>query len=260
MLAHSDSGTGTPLVLLHAFPFDRRMWEPQAAITNVRLVVPDLPGFGQSPVADSTVDTMADAVAETLNGLRIDSCILGGCSMGGYVALAFARLHAHRLKGLILIDTKAEPDDEAGKANRQKMIDAASTLSASAVIDGMIPKALSEATRTNRPEVVEMVRRFGAAQTVAGIISAQRMMRDRPDARPALAAIRVPMLVVVGEHDAITPPAGARAMAGAIQDAKLVELPDAGHLPNLETPDAFNAAVVDWLVSAVQLQAPNSGP
>ncbi len=260
MLAQSDIGSGSPLVLLHAFPFDRRMWEPQASLTNVRLVCPDLPGFGQSPVAHSTVDSMADDIAATLDGLKIESCVLGGCSLGGYVALAFARRHAHRLKGLILIDTKAEPDDEAGKANRQKMIDAASTLSASAVIDGMIPKALCEATRTNRLEVVEAVRRLGAAQSVAGIVAAQQMMRDRPDARPALGAIRVPALVIVGEHDAITPPTGARAMTAAIPGARFVELPDAGHLPNLETPDAFNAVVAAWLASVVQLQAPNSGP
>lgn len=247
MLAHSDIGSGTPVVLLHAFPFDRRMWEPQAAITNVRLVVPDLPGFGQSPVADSTVDTMADAVAQMLDGLKTDSCILGGCSMGGYVALAFARRHAQRLKGLILIDTKAEPDDETGKANRQKLIDAAESLTSAGVIDGMIPKALCEATRTNHLEVVEKVRRLGAAQSVAGIVAAQRMMRDRPDSRPALGAIRVPALVIVGEHDAITPPAGARAMAAAIPGARFVELKDAGHLPNLETPLAFNAAVGEWI-------------
>jgi 3-oxoadipate enol-lactonase len=260
MLARSDAGTGTPLVLLHAFPFDRRMWEPQAALENVRLLCPDLPGFGESPVADSNVDTMADALADWLDTISIDSCVLGGCSMGGYVALAFARKFPDRLRGLLLIDTKAEPDDEAGKANRQKMIDAAPTLTAANVIEGLIPKALNESTRTNRPEVVARVRRIGAAQSVAGIVSAQKMMRDRPDSRPSLAAIRVPTLVIVGEQDTITPPAGAKAMAAAIPGASYVELPDAGHLPNIETPIAFHSAVSDWLSRSVQLQAPNSGP
>ncbi len=255
MLAVADSGAGLPLVLLHAFPFDRRMWEPQTSVANVRLVRPDLPGFGDTPPVESTVDSMADAVAGTLDELKIDSCVLGGCSMGGYVALAFARRHSHRLIGLILIDTKAEPDDDAGKANRQKMIDATGTLTAAAVIDGMIPKALGDATRSTRPEVVAAVRRLGTAQSAAGIVAAQRMMRDRPDSRPLLGAIRVPTLVIVGEHDAITPPAGARAMAAAIPGATFVELPDAGHLPNLETPAAFNAAVGDWLARE-QFHAP----
>jgi 3-oxoadipate enol-lactonase len=247
MLAVSDSGTGPPLVLLHAFPFDRRMWEPQAALPDVRLVCPDLPGFGASPVAASTVDTMADAVAATLDGLQLKTCVLGGCSMGGYVALAFARRHAHRLKGLLLIDTKAEPDDETGKANRQKMIDAADTLTSTGVVDGMIPKALCETTRTRRPDVVESVRRLGAGQSVAGIVAAQAMMRDRPDSRPSLGSIRVPTLVLVGEDDAITPPTNAKAMADAIPDSQLAVLPDAGHLPNWEVPDAFNARLASWL-------------
>lgn len=247
MLAFTDTGSGLPLVLLHAFPFDRRMWKAQESLPNVRLVCPDLPGFGESPVVESTVDSMADAVAELLQALFIESCVLGGCSMGGYVALAFARRHANRLKGLALVDTKAEPDDDAGKANRQNMIDSAATLAPTAVIDGMIPKALCDSTRTQRPEVVETVRRLGTAQSVAGIVAAQRMMRDRPDSRPSLGAIGVPTLVIVGEHDAITPVANAKSMADVIPGARLAILPDAGHLPNLETPIAFNETLSIWL-------------
>lgn len=247
-LAFSESGSGLPVVLLHAFPFDRTMWMPQAAIVDVRLLLPDLPGFGGSPVADSTVDSIADAIAEWLDEIKIvDQIVLGGLSMGGYVALAFARKYPARLRGLLLADTKAEPDDDAGKANRNKMIDGAATLTAASVIDGMIPKALSEVTRETRPEVVAEVRRIGASQSVAGIVAAQKMMRDRPDARPSLAAIRVPTLIVVGEHDAITPPAAARAMAAAIPGSRLAILPTAGHLANLEVPEEFNATVGDWL-------------
>lgn len=247
-LSFSESGSGIPVVLLHAFPFDRTMWMPQAANVDVRLLLPDLPGFGGSPVADSTVDTMADAIAGWLDEIKLaDQIVLGGLSMGGYVALAFARKYPARLRGLLLADTKAEPDDEAGKANRNKMIDAASTLTAASVIDGMIPKALSEVTRTTRPDVVAEVRRIGAAQPVAGIVAAQKMMRDRPDARPSLAAIRVPTLIVVGEHDAITPPAASQAMAAAIPGSRLAILPTAGHLSNLEVPEEFNATVGDWL-------------
>lgn len=247
-LAFSESGSGLPVVLLHAFPFDRTMWMPQAALENVRLLLPDLPGFGGSPVAESTVDSMADAIAGWLDEIKLaDQIVLGGCSMGGYVALAFARQYPARLRGLMLIDTKAEPDDEAGKANRNKMIDGAATLTAASVIEGMIPKALSEQTRSTRPDVVAEVRRIGSSQSVAGIVAAQKMMRDRPDARPPLAAIRVPTLIVVGEHDAITPPAAAKAMAEAIPGSRLAILPTAGHLPNLEVPEAFNATVGAWL-------------
>lgn len=251
MLASTQTGDGIPLVLLHAFPFSRQMWRPQHEIPNVRLITPDLPGFGESPVVESTVDSMADAVAELLDGLQISTCLLGGCSMGGYVALAFARRHLARLQGLILIDTKAEPDDATAKANRTAMINSAATLTAESVIDGMIPKALCEETRSTRPDVVAEVRRIGAAQSVAGIVAAQTMMRDRPDSRPLLATLQLPTLVVVGEHDSITPPTIMQGMADSIRGSRFVRIPSAGHLPNLESPGKFNAAVREWIKARV---------
>ncbi len=251
MLSHSDTGTGTPLVLLHAFPFDKSMWEPQKAIPGLRLICPDLPGFGDSPVEDSTVDSMADAVAKTLDELGIERTVLGGCSMGGYVALAFARRHQQRLRGLILIDTRAEADDEAAVAKRNAMIDSADSLTAEAVIEGMIPKALCEPTIQAKPDVVETVRRIGARQSVEGIIAAAKLMRDRPESKSFLGQIHVPTLVIVGEHDTITPLATAQTLSGGITGATLAMLPKAGHLPNLETPDAFNSKIDNWLKRAL---------
>ncbi|QEL14442.1 alpha/beta fold hydrolase [Limnoglobus roseus] len=249
-LSHTSTGEGMPVVLLHAFPFSSEMWRPQMTLTNAfRLITPDLPGFGQSPLRDDlTTETMADAVAELLGELKLtEPIVLGGCSMGGYVALAFARKYPQRLRGLLLNDTKADPDDDAAKAGRNKMIDAAATLTAATVIDGLLPKQLSDTTRQNRPAVVDEARRIGATQPIAGIVAAQKAMRDRPDSRPVLGQIRVPTLIVVGEHDPITPPALAKGMAAAIAGSQLEVIPTAAHLPNLETASEFNAIVRSWL-------------
>jgi 3-oxoadipate enol-lactonase len=235
-------GSGVPLVLLHAFPLSRLMWEPQRVLADsCEWIVPDLPGFGESALdATVSIEGMADAVAK----LPVDqSMILGGCSMGGYVALAFARKYPDRLRGLVLIDTKPEPDDETARAKRNQMIDSADSLTAFAVIEGMIPKALGPTTRKSRPETVEQFRKLGSSQPVAGIIAAQRAMRDRADSQPFLAEIRVPTLVIVGEEDEIAPPEGAKRMADRIPGSELCIIPNSGHLPNWEEPVRFNAVL-----------------
>ena len=248
ILEVDDIGSGVPVVLLHAFPLSREMWQPQRGLLAdaCRLITPDLPGFGGSPSLGDTpgVDGMADAVAETLDSLGVTGpVVLGGLSMGGYVAFAFARKYPDRLAGLILADTRAEPDDDAAKANRDKMIGLAATSPAATIIEQMLPKLLSPSTHARRPDLVEQVRRLGAAQRPAGIVAALRVLRDRPDSRPLLGAIRVPTLVLVGSEDVLTPPSMAEGILKGIAGAKLVILEEAGHLSNLEQPVAFSDAV-----------------
>ena len=243
-----DIGTGLPVVLLHAFPLSRVMWRPQreTLIDMCRLITPDLPGFGESlPLTGTpTVDGMADSVAEMIDALGIAGpVVLGGLSMGGYVAFAFARKYPDRLAGLILADTRAEPDDDTAKANRDKMIALAQTSPASVIVEQMLPKLLGTTTHARRPELVEEVRRIGSAQRPVGIVGSLHMLRDRPDSRPTLGQIRVPTLIVVGREDVLTPPKLAESMAAGIAGAKLVVLDEAGHLSNMEQPAAFTDAV-----------------
>ena len=146
------------------------------------------------------------------------------------------------MRALILADTKAEPDDDAGKANRDKLIAFAKEHTAAEVADLQIPKVLGPTTLKERPAVVAEVRRIMSAQTPEGIIAALQALRDRPDAGPGLAAIKVPTLVIVGSKDAVTPPSEAESLAKRIAGAKLETIAEAGHLANLERPDAFT----DW--------------
>jgi pimeloyl-ACP methyl ester carboxylesterase len=250
-LAYDLDGQGTPLVLLHAFPYDRRMWQPQRAeLAQIcRMLTPDLPGFGRSPdVPGVTIDGMADAVLRCLDGAGIHRpTIVGGLSMGGYVALAFARKYPDRLRGLILADTRAEPDDDAGKANRDRAITAVKTDGAEAFAEAQLPKQLGPDTLKSRPDVVELARAIATTQRTEGIVAALAALRDRPDARPGLTLVHVPTLILVGEDDAITPPAMAETLNTGIKGSKLVRIPGAGHLSNLENAAAYTVAVREFL-------------
>jgi 3-oxoadipate enol-lactonase len=250
-LAYSDTGTGLPVVLLHAFPFDRELWEPQRpalAGAGYRVILPDLPGFGQSPPGPEplTVDGLADAVADLLTRLGVERAVVGGLSMGGYVALAVARRHPGRLAGLILADTKADPDDEVARRNRDQAIASVRAHGVAPFVQALLPKLLGPQALAD-PAVVEAVRGIATRQSAPALTATLAALRDRPDATPGLAAVSVPTLVVVGEDDAVTPPSAAEKLAAAIPGAELVRLPGAGHLANREAPEAFTTAVLAFL-------------
>jgi 3-oxoadipate enol-lactonase len=251
-VAYEDVGTGLPVVLLHAFPFDREMWTPQLgplAAAGFRVLAPDFAEFGRSTPGSGafTIDDAADVVADFLEALKIERAVVGGLSMGGYVAMAFARRHPERLAGLILADTKAAPDDATAREGRDKAISSVRANGPSAFGESMLPKLLSEHTRAANPEAVALARTVATRQTEAALTAALYALRDRPDAAPGLEAVKVPTLVIVGEHDAVTPPLTAARIAGMVRASELHHIPNAGHMSNLENPAAFNKAVLAFL-------------
>jgi 3-oxoadipate enol-lactonase len=250
-IAFDDQGTGPVVVLLHAFPVDSTMWRDQIGMLadRFRVIAPDLPGFGGSAVsAGLTVDSVADVVAELLDHLGVNErVVVGGLSMGGYATLAFARLYPQRVRALILADTRAEPDDVDGRANRDKMIQLALNQGPAAVVDQMLPKLLMSVETGKNPEVVRWVRETGLRQQPEGIVAGLKALRDRADARPGLSHISFPTLVIVGDHDVVTPPEKSAELASTIPNARLVTIPAAGHFSNLENPVAFTDAVREFL-------------
>lgn len=250
---YDDAGSGEPLVLLHAFPLSRAMWQRQreALQNEFRVITPDLRGFGGTGAFGQTpsLEQMADDVAQFLDTFGLKQVVLGGLSMGGYVALAFARKYPDRLRGLILADTRAEADSDEGKANRDKMIEFARTHTSAEVFEQLLPKSLTEKTRRENAELVAEVRRIAGSQSISAVFAALQAMRDRPDSSDVLPSIRVPVLVIVGSEDGITPPAVAQAMVGRLPKAELATVTGAGHLSNLEQPEAFNTAVRGYLRS-----------
>ncbi len=244
-----EAGRGEPaVVLLHAFPLHAGMWEPQleGLSDRYRVVAPDLLGFGASDAPDDpnaySVDRWADAVAGLLDHLGLDRVVLGGLSMGGYVAFAFWRRHRHRLAGLVLADTRpgfdtAEVADRRSAQARQVADEGTTTL-----IETLLGGLLGDHTRAHRPMVVDAARRL-MDNPPAGFIGALEAMKRRADSTPDLASIDVPTLVVVGDDDAASPPEVARHMADAIPQATLAVIPGAGHLSSFEEPEAFTREV-----------------
>jgi pimeloyl-ACP methyl ester carboxylesterase len=253
-LAYDDVGRGPPVVLIHAFPLCREMWAGQRAALAAthRVLTPDVFGFGQSelPAGGWTVDGLADALAGWLAGIGVTGPVaFGGLSMGGYVALAFARRHPGRVKGLILADTRAEADSAEAKAGRDASIEFVRRSGVAAQVEKMLPNLLGPFTQGHLPHVADEVRRIGAAQSVDGVTAALAALRDRPDSMADLDGFRFPALVVVGGEDRVTPPAAATAMAEKLRDVTTEVLPGAGHLANLEAPAAFNSALTRWLAA-----------
>lgn len=253
-IRYDAAGSGQPVVLVHAFPLDRSMWRPQVAALadRYRVIAPDVFGFGESglPAGGWTVDSMAAAVVKLLDNLGVSGpVVLGGLSMGGYVAMAFARRFPDRLRGLILANTRAEADSAEGKASREKAIALARERGTAAVFEQMLPKMLSERSRTERRALVEKVERTAAAQSVDAVAAALAAMRDRPDATAGLGTVTVPTLVIAGELDTITTPDASRTIAGLVPGARMETIPSAAHLSNMEAPDEFTRHVRVFLDS-----------
>ncbi|MER5350757.1 alpha/beta hydrolase [Kitasatospora sp. NPDC002551] len=248
-----ESGTGTPLVLLHAFPLNAAMWSaqlrelPGRAGDRARVIAPDQRGFGGTGLGpeEPALETVADDLARLLDTAGIDRAVLGGISMGGYVAMAFAERHPDRLAGLLLANTKATADPEAARANRERI--------ASAVLARDSVRLLLDERMANGqlgPEsqhLADRVREMIAAAPPAAVAWAQRAMAARPERLDVLAGLRVPAAVVAGADDALMPLDEAERMVRALPDAELTVLPGVGHLSAIEAPEAFDAVVLRLL-------------
>jgi pimeloyl-ACP methyl ester carboxylesterase len=189
---------------------------------------------------------MADDVAAVLDRLDLPQVVLGGLSMGGYVAMAFLRRHAGRVNALLLADTKAGADPEPAKDKRRRI---AATLtqddSAQILVEEVLPALVGETTRREQPLVQGRVRALVEAAPPHAAAWAQRAMADRPDSLDTLRAADMPALVVLGEEDELASRADGEAMVDALPQGRLVMLPGAGHLSAVEAPEAFSTAVRD---------------
>ena len=249
-----EAGSGWPVVLIHAFPLNADMWRPQLERVpdGSRYIAPDLRGFGpdgEDPAGSVTMEALAGDVVALLDALEIEQAAIGGLSMGGYVALALFRAAAERCGALILADTRPQADTEDGRDGRRKMLALVRDGGSSAVVEEMLPKLLGETSRAGRPELQAEVRRIAVMNSRAAIAGAIEAMMTRADSTDLLPQVSRPALVIVGEEDVITPPADAEAMQRLLPRSRLVTLAGAGHLSNLEVPDAFASALADFSTS-----------
>ncbi len=250
-MAYTDSGRGRPVVLIHGYPFNRSLWNEQVAELShsYRVIVPDLRGFGESDssTGPATMDRMAQDVALLLDHLGISRAVIGGLSMGGYVALAFYKQFASRVRALILADTRAQADTEEGKQTRAQQAEKALAEGMAGIADAMLPKLLTPDTVSKRPEIVKRVRDMMLKTKPEGTAAALLGMAQRDDQTQLLSQISSPVLIVVGAEDAITPVADSEKMHNAIAGSRLVVLENAGHVSNLERTEEFNQHLLDFL-------------
>jgi pimeloyl-ACP methyl ester carboxylesterase len=246
-----------PLVLLHAFPVDHRMWRDVTDLLPGERTVyaPDLPGFGTSPSgadvaravgADPdvpSIDVMGDGVAATLRHAGVGRAVIAGLSMGGYVALSILERHPDLVAGLGLIDTKPTADDDEQRARRYELADILVHEQRVEAVVGMRTSVLGRTNRIARPDLVERIEGWIGDQGASGVAWAQRAMAQRPDRSHLLLGFDGPALVVVGEEDELAPVDVARKMAYALPQSDLWIGPRSGHLTSNENPQPVASAL-----------------
>jgi pimeloyl-ACP methyl ester carboxylesterase len=250
-IAYRDTGSGKDVVLLlHAFPLNGGMWSRlvTALEKRHRVITLDYRGFGRSglPTEALTMELVAQDVRGVLAHVRVERAAVAGLSMGGYVSLELYRQAPGLFRGLALCDTKAGADTAEGAAGREAFAKNALEKGLRWVTDEMVPRLLKPQPD---PAAVREVQQLIGQATPAGVAAAQRGMARRPDSSPTLATITCPTLVVVGEQDGLTPPAEAEKLVAGIKGAKLAKIPGAGHLPCIENPEPFNAALTEFFAS-----------
>jgi len=240
-----------PVVLIHGFPFDHSMWEPQIAALRQesRVVAYDVRGLGKSAAGggEPTMELLVDDLVGILDHLGLKAAVLCGLSMGGYIALRAVQREPARVRALVLADTRSEADTEQAKKNRIASIRGIEKDGLKPFTDDFMKKVFAPRTLAENRSCVTSIRDTILHSDPQGICAAVSAIMSRTDTTPALAKIQVPTLVVGGEYDALTPPSSCQALASAIPGAKFAQIPHAGHLSSLENPPVFNRHLREFL-------------
>ncbi|HEV2675409.1 MAG TPA: alpha/beta hydrolase [Aliidongia sp.] len=252
-IGYDDAGSGeNALLLIHGHPFNRSMWHPQiAAVVDAgwRVVVPDLRGYGETTVVPgkTTLDRFVADLVAVLDHLCVGRVVVGGLSMGGQIAMEFCRLHAERVRGLMLAATFPQAETDEGKRGRNAIADRLLREGMGAYAEEVLGKMVAPGSIAALPDVAQHVLGVMRASDPVGAAAALRGRAERPPYINTLAALDVPALVVVGDQDAYTSRADADRMRDLLKRAELLWLEGVGHMPNLESTAAFNAALVRLL-------------
>lgn len=241
-----------PLVLVHGFPLDHRMWPMRGELARGRTVLaPSLPGFGGTvaPARPGSIGAYADFILAEMGRGGIGQAVFCGLSMGGYVLFELLRRAPEQVAGLILCDTRAEADPPEARSAREAAISLVEAGCRAGFLGGFSPRLAAPAALAN-PVFRGLLQSMGEAVSDKGLIAGLEALRDRPDSRPLLPNVQVPVLVLVGEEDGVTPPALAESMHRAIPGSRLEVIPGAGHLVPMERPAAFTDALKRFLLEA----------
>jgi pimeloyl-ACP methyl ester carboxylesterase len=239
------------VVFIHGFPLNPSMWDPQLSLASRgwRLIVPELRGFGEGladpPVA--SIDDYAGDVVDLLDKLHVETAVVCGLSMGGYIAFSMFRHAPTYFRAMVLADTRSQGDTPEAVTGRQNMQQLVREKGVGAVADALLPRLVGDTTRRERPAVVEAVRKQIVGNSVESIAGALTALMTRPDSTSILSTIRCPVQIIVGDEDAITPPPLSEQMHRDIPGSELTVIKGAGHMSNMEQPTVFNDALARFL-------------
>ena len=239
------------LVLIHGFPLGPMMWAPQFPLAERgwRIIVPELRGFGAGagdPPTTSIDDYAADII-DLLDALHVETAVITGLSMGGYIAMSMFRHAPRYFLAMVLADTKSPGDSPDAVTGRKKMQQLVRDKGQAAIADALLPNLVGDTTRRTRPDVIETLRALMTSNSVESIAGALTALMTRPDSTPTLSTIHCPVQILVGDEDALTPPPLSEQMHRDIPGSELVVIKGAGHMSNMEQPELFNAALARFL-------------
>lgn len=248
-ISYHDVGKGLPIVLIHAFPTDKDIYAPQEAELqkHFRVITLDLWGFGDTAKTNGDMITMSDYADEVfilLNQLKIPRSVIGGESMGGYIALMFLKKHPEKVFALILSDTQCSAETEEGKKARDIWVNNILRNGPDMLKKTFLDKALAP---TTSPQTFNYLKNIVEQQNANGMISALKGMAEREDTSSVLTNASIPILILTGAQDEVIPPQQSDAMHALAKSSKLVILPKAAHLSNLDQPELWNQAVINFL-------------
>lgn len=246
-ISYSQAGIGRPLILIHAFPTDQRLWRPQqdGLQKYFRVITLDLWGFGRSSPANGQAISMtqyADEVKRLMDQLHIEKAIIGGESMGGYVTLAFLKKYPEKVAGIILSDTQSIADSDEAKQKREAIAQETLKQGSANVVKMFMSKALMP---TAPSQTKQYLRNIVASQSRTGIASALRGMALREDTSDVLKATTLPVLIITGKEDTVIWPQQSESMHALAKNSQLIVIPKAAHLSSLEQPAQWNNAVIN---------------
>jgi pimeloyl-ACP methyl ester carboxylesterase len=251
-MAYDDSAVGEAVILIHGFPLNRQMWQPQIApIANAgyRVITPDLRGFGASeaPSEGYSLDLFADEIVALMDSLGLERAVVGGMSMGGYILLNLLERYPERVRAACFIATKSSADDEAGRQRRTAMANEAERLGANPIIKIFAELLFAPDTIHDKPELVARITSWMRDTNPKALAGGLLAMRDRKDYTPLLPGFRHPSLVIAGAEDRAASPNAVELFTSGLSDCRSQVIEKAGHMVNMEQPEAFNAALIEFL-------------
>jgi pimeloyl-ACP methyl ester carboxylesterase len=238
------------ILFVHAFPHDHRMWNKQvnALSREFCVITYDVRGFGESSIENGqfTMEMYVDDLINIVDEIGGGKPILAGLSMGGYISLRVLEKASEKFSGAVLMDTRSEADDNAGKLKRANAI---KEISENGIIDfatEFVKGCVSDETLNGGTPAFNQALEIAKSQDPVGVKGALLAMVSRTDTTDGLTELNIPVLVLVGEHDKLTPPETMKAMADKIPDSHFMVIPNAGHLSNMENPGEVNAAILKF--------------